>query len=163
MNCISEEQLHRHGFRQLKMRAIIQRVSQAKVEVEGKVVGQIQTGLLVYLGVGTEDSEKEASFFADKLPNLRIFPDKSKKMNKNLLDIGGSILLISNFTLYGDCKKGRRPGFDAAAEPVIAEKLYKKVAELISKQGITIETGLFGQYMQVSSTNDGPVTFFLQS
>jgi D-aminoacyl-tRNA deacylase len=145
------------------MRAVIQRVSHAKVEVEGRVIGQIERGLLVYLGVGTGDTDKNAEFMADKLVNLRIFPDDAGKMNRSVMDIGGGILLVSQFTLYGDCRKGRRPSFDAAAEPVLAESLYEKVAELIARSEVPVARGSFGAYMQVSSLNDGPVTFLLDS
>ncbi|MHC4155413.1 MAG: D-aminoacyl-tRNA deacylase [Planctomycetota bacterium] len=145
------------------MRAVIQRVLQAKVEVDSQPVGKIDKGLLVYLGVGKGDTDSDAQFMAEKLVNLRIFADEAGKMNLSVQDVGGSILLVSNFTLHGDCRKGRRPGFDAAAEPSAANKLYEKVGELISQQGVTVEKGLFGEYMHVSSINDGPVTFLLDS
>jgi len=145
------------------MRAVIQRVREAKVEVEGKLIGQTGPGLLVYLSVGKEDTESDAQFLADKLVNLRIFTDEAGKMNRSVVDIGGGILLVSNFTLHGDCRKGRRPGFDAAAEPGRAETLYEKVVGLIAQQGVRIEKGSFGAYMQVTSINDGPVTFLLDS
>jgi D-tyrosyl-tRNA(Tyr) deacylase len=142
---------------------VCQRVSQAKVEVEDRVAGKIERGLLAYLGVGKGDSAEDAKFIADKLVNLRIFSDDAGKMNRSVTDIGGKILLISNFTLHGDCRKGRRPGFDAAAEPSLAEQLYEKVAELIAESGVAVEKGVFGGYMQVTSQNDGPVTFLLDS
>jgi D-tyrosyl-tRNA(Tyr) deacylase len=145
------------------MRAVIQRVREGKVEVEGKVVGEVGRGLLVYLGVGKEDGEQDAAFMADKLVNLRIFPDEAGKMNRSVMDIGGGVLLISNFTLYGDCRKGRRPGFDAAGLPEAAEALYEKVAELIGRSDVPVAKGSFGAYMQVSSVNDGPVNFLLDS
>jgi D-tyrosyl-tRNA(Tyr) deacylase len=145
------------------MRAVIQRVAHARVEVEGRIVGQIERGLLVYLGVGTGDAEKDAEFTADKLVNLRIFPDEAGKMNRSVIEIGGGILLISNFTLHGDCRKGRRPSFDAAAQPVLAEGLYEKVAELIAASDVPVAKGSFGAHMQVTSLNDGPVTFLLDS
>ena len=145
------------------MRAVIQRVSQAKVDVEGKTVGQIEKGLLVYLGVSEGDTESDAKFFAEKIPALRIFADPQDKMNLSVTDVGGSILLISNFTLYGDCQKGRRPGFDDAARPELAKQLYEMVADLIKKQGINIQTGVFAAKMLVESINDGPVTFILNS
>ncbi len=145
------------------MRAVIQRVLQAEVKVEGQQVGKIDKGLLVYLSVGKEDTVKDAQFMADKLVNLRIFADEAGKMNRSVLDVGGQILLVSNFTLHGDCRKGRRPGFDAAAEPALAQQLYEKVIELIAEQGVTVEKGTFGEYMHVSSINDGPVTFLLDS
>ena len=159
------------------MRAVIQRVLDAEVKVEDQSVGQIGKGLLVYLSVGKADTLKDAEFVADKIVNLRIFADEAGKMNRSVLDVGGQgealdgskpafggqILLVSNFTLHGDCRKGRRPGFDAAAEPVLAQQLYEKVAELVGQQGVKVEKGIFGEYMHVSSINDGPVTFLLDS
>ena len=145
------------------MRTVIQRVLEAEVKVEGQQVGKIDKGLLVYLSVGKEDTVKDAEFVADKLVNLRIFADEAGKMNRSVLDVGGAILLVSNFTLHGDCRKGRRPGFDAAAEPALAQQLYEKVIDLIAGRGIAVEKGAFGEYMQVSSINDGPVTFLLDS
>jgi len=145
------------------MRAVIQRVLQAEVKVKDEQVGQIDKGLLVYLSVGKGDTIKDAEFMAEKLVNLRIFADEVGKMNRSVLDVGGAILLVSNFTLHGDCRKGRRPGFDAAAEPALAQQLYEKVIELIVQQGVAVEKGVFGEYMHVSSTNDGPVTFLLDS
>jgi D-tyrosyl-tRNA(Tyr) deacylase len=145
------------------MRAVIQRVSEAKVEVEGKVIGQVGRGLLVYLGVGKEDTEADAEFMADKLVNLRIFADEAGKMNRSVIEIGGGVLLISNFTLQGDCRKGRRPGFDAAADPPLAEPLYERVAELMARSEIPVAKGSFGAHMHVTSLNDGPVTFLLDS
>ena len=145
------------------MRAVIQRVLQAKVEVNSQTVGRIDKGLLVYLSVGEGDSEKDAEFMADKLVNLRIFADEAGKMNRSVIDVGGSILLVSNFTLHGDCRKGRRPGFDAAAEPQLAQQLYEKTIELVANHGIAVQKGVFGERMHVTSTNDGPVTFMLDS
>jgi len=145
------------------MRAVIQRVLQAKVEVNNQAVGQIEKGLLVYLGVAKGDTEDDSRFMANKLVNLRIFPDQAGKMNRSVQDVAGRILLVSNFTLHGDCRKGRRPGFDSAAEPASARQLYEKVGRLIAEEGITVETGLFGEYMHVSSINDGPITFLLDS
>ncbi len=145
------------------MRAVIQRVLQAQVKVNSQQVGQIDKGLLVYLSVGKGDTIKNAEFMAEKLVNLRIFSDEAGKMNRSVLDVGGAILLVSNFTLHGDCRKGRRPGFDAAAEPELAQQLYEKVIELIAEQGVAVEKGVFGEYMHVTSTNDGPVTFLLDS
>ncbi|MCH7557456.1 MAG: D-tyrosyl-tRNA(Tyr) deacylase [Planctomycetes bacterium] len=136
---------------------------QAEVKVEGQQVGKIDNGLLVYLSVGKEDTVKDAQFMADKLVNLRIFADEAGKMNRSVLDVGGAILLVSNFTLHGDCRKGRRPSFDAAAEPALAQQLYEKVIELIAEQGVPVEKGAFGEYMHVSGINDGPVTFLLDS
>ena len=145
------------------MRFVCQRVLQARVDVNDQTVGRIDKGLLVYLSVGKEDTEKDAEFIAEKLVNLRIFPDEAGKMNRSLLDVGGAVLLVSNFTLHGDCRKGRRPGFDAAAQPQLADQLYEKVADLIARQGVSVEKGVFGEYMHVTSTNDGPINFILDS
>jgi len=136
---------------------------QGRVEVNGQQIGHIDKGLLVYLSVGKTDTVRDAQFMAEKLVNLRIFADEAGKMNRGLLDVGGSILLVSNFTLHGDCRKGRRPSFDAAAEPELAQQLYEKLIELIAEQGVAVEKGAFGEHMQVSSVNDGPVTFLLDS
>src|SRR4030042_1000304 len=133
------------------MRMVCQRVSQADVKVDGKTVGSIGRGLLVYLGVGKGDTAEDAQFMADKLVNLRIFADDAHKMNLSVQDVGGSILLISNFTLHRDCRKGRRPGFDAAAEPALAQQLYEKVANLISQQGVEVKKGVFAAHMHISS------------
>ena len=143
------------------MRVVIQRVLNASVEVDGKIVGQIGKGLLVYLSVGKGDAKSNAEFIADKITNLRVFSDENDKMNLSVRDIGGSILLVSNFTLHGDCRKGRRPGFDAAAEPAYANELYEYTVGLVRQQGIKVETGVFGALMKVSSINDGPVTFVI--
>ena len=145
------------------MRAVIQRVLEAKVKINNQPIGQTGKGLLVYLSVGKADTEKDAEWITEKLVNLRIFHDEAGKMNRNVIDVGGGILLVSNFTLHGDCRKGRRPGFDAAAEPQLAKQLYEKVIKLVKEQSIPVETGTFGEYMQVSSINDGPVTFLLDS
>jgi len=145
------------------VRAVVQRVLQGRVEVNGQQVSHIDKGLLVYLSVGKTDTVRDAQFMAEKLVNLRIFADEAGKMNRGLLDVGGSILLVSNFTLHGDCRKGRRPSFDAAAEPELAQQLYEKLIELIAEQGAAVEKGAFGEHMQVSSVNDGPVTFLLDS
>jgi D-tyrosyl-tRNA(Tyr) deacylase len=145
------------------MRAVVQRVSEARVEVDGEVTGQIGQGLLVYLSIGKTDSPDDAKFMAEKLAGLRIFEDDNGKMNLSLPDIGGQVLLISNFTLHGDCRKGRRPGFDAAAEPQKAENLYEKTIELLEQTGLKVARGRFGSRMQVTSTNNGPVTFLVDS
>lgn len=145
------------------MRAIVQRVLEAEVKIQNQSVGKIGGGLLVYLSVGKTDTEKDAEWIAEKIVNLRIFEDEAGKMNRSILDVQGGILLVSNFTLHGDCRKGRRPSFDAAAEPQLAKQLYEKVIELVKEQRIPVETGTFGEYMQVSSTNDGPVNFLLDS
>jgi D-tyrosyl-tRNA(Tyr) deacylase len=145
------------------MRAVVQRVLEAQVKINGQSVGKTGSGLLVYLSVGKTDTEKDAEWIAEKLVNLRIFHDEAGKMNRSILDVQGGILLVSNFTLHGDCRKGRRPSFDAAAESQLAQQLYKKVIELVKEQRIPVETGTFGEYMQVSSINDGPVNFLLDS
>jgi len=145
------------------MRAVVQRVLQSRVEVNSQTVSQIEEGLLVYLSVGKTDSVGNAEFMAEKLVNLRIFADDGGKMNRSVLDVGGAILLVSNFTLHGDCRKGRRPSFDAAAEVKLAEELYEKVGKLIAERGIAFEKGVFGEHMHISSVNDGPVTFLLDS
>jgi D-tyrosyl-tRNA(Tyr) deacylase len=145
------------------MRAVIQRVTNASVQVEGRIAGQIGRGLLVYLSVGKADGGKDAEFMAGKISGLRVFSDPAGKMNLSVLDVGGEVLIVSNFTLHGDCRKGRRPGFDAAAEPGFARMLYEKAARLIADKGIRVAEGIFGANMQVSSVNDGPVTFILDS
>jgi len=145
------------------MRAVVQRVKEAEIEVNGQIVGSTGKGCLVYLGVGKEDSEKDVEFIADKLVNLRIFADENEKMNLSVLDVGAAILLVSQFTLYGDCRKGRRPGFDSAGEPETAERLYEKTIEAVRQKGVPVETGVFAAHMEVTSINDGPVTFLLDS
>jgi D-tyrosyl-tRNA(Tyr) deacylase len=145
------------------MRVVIQRVGEAAVRVDGQTVGQIGKGLLVYLSIGKEDSDKDAEFMAEKLAGLRIFADEAGKMNRSIVEVGGEILLVSNFTLHGDCRKGRRPGFDGAGEPETANRLYEETARLIAEKGVKVTKGVFGAYMQVTSVNDGPVTFLLDS
>jgi len=145
------------------MRLVIQRVSQAKVEVEGEITGQIGKGLLVFLSVGKGDSDQDLSFIVDKLVNLRCFGDENDKMNLSVQDVNGAILLISQFTLHGDCRRGRRPGFDQAGAPEKARGYYEKAAEMIRQLGVPCETGVFAAHMHVSSVNDGPVTFLLDS
>jgi D-tyrosyl-tRNA(Tyr) deacylase len=145
------------------MRAVIQQVLQAEVKIGGESVARIDKGMLVYLSVGKEDTLKDAGYMAEKLVNLRIFEDEADKMNRSVLDVGGQLLLVSNFTLHGDCRKGRRPSFDAASEPTVAQQLYEKVIELIAGQGVVVQKGVFGEYMHVSSINDGPVTFLVDS
>ncbi len=145
------------------MRAVVQRVLRSSVEVDRHTVSQINEGLLVYLSVGKQDGIGDAEFIAEKLVNLRIFADIGSKMNRSVLDVGGAILVVSNFTLHGNCRKGRRPSFDGAGEPKLAQQLYEKVIELVGRQGVIVEKGVFGGHMQISSVNDGPVTFFLNS
>lgn len=143
------------------MRVVIQRVSRASVEVENQVVGQIGRGLLVYVGIEKGDGEAEMRFMADKILNLRIFPDHENRMNLNIMDIGGKILSISQFTLASRIKKGRRPDFNNAEDPAVAKNLYQQFNACMSKE-IPVETGVFGAMMKISSLNDGPVTFIIE-
>ena len=145
------------------MRACIQRVSQAEVVVDGEITGRIDGGLLVLLGVAEADGEGELTWLADKIVNLRIFPDDEGKMNRSLLDTGGALLVVSQFTLYGDCRKGRRPSFIAAAQPEKAEQMYEQFADYVAGQGVEVATGRFRAEMKVSLTNDGPVTILIDS
>ena len=145
------------------MRACIQRVSQAQVVVAGEAIGQIGAGLLVLLGVCEDDTEADLSWLVNKTVQLRIFEDDQGKMNRSLLDAGGAMLVVSQFTLYGDCRKGRRPSFIAAAAPAKAEQMYEQFVEQARAQGVAVATGQFRANMQVSLTNDGPVTIWLDS
>jgi D-aminoacyl-tRNA deacylase len=145
------------------MRAVIQRVSRARVTVEKEVTGQIATGLLVLLGVSATDTNTDADYLSEKTLGLRIFEDSDEKMNLSIADVHGSILAVSQFTLYGDARKGRRPSFDAAARPERARELYEYFVEKIRAAGITCETGRFQATMQVELVNDGPVTILLDS
>lgn len=145
------------------MRAILQRVSQAHVSVDGKIVGKIQRGLVVLLGIAPDDTSKQADWLAEKIVSLRLFPDQESKMNTNLIDIQGQVLVISQFTVYGECQKGRRPSFTKAAAPEIAEPLYQYFLDACRMLGIPTEAGIFGASMQVSLVNEGPVTLILDS
>ena len=145
------------------MRALIQRVSHASVTVEGTCVGEIQQGLLVLLGVGPQDTEKEADFLAEKCANLRIFTDENDKMNRSLADVGGGLLIVSQFTLYGDCRKGNRPSFTGAARPETAIPLYEAFIARCRESGLPVETGEFGADMKVELLNDGPVTLWMDT
>lgn len=145
------------------MRLILQRVKEARVEVDGEIVGQISEGILVLLGVGKEDEEYDVDFLVDKVLNLRIFPDNQDMMNNSVIDIEGEILVVSQFTIYGDCRKGRRPSYDQAAPPELAESLYELFVRKIIDRGIKVETGKFRAMMDVSLTNWGPVTLMLDS
>lgn len=145
------------------LRVLLQRVSKASVTVDGDTVGAIDQGLLLFVGFTEGDSDKEISYLAEKVVNLRIFEDEEGKMNKSLHDMGGSILSVSQFTLYGDCRKGRRPNFMAAARPEEALKLYQKWNQELLGKGVKVETGIFGAMMEVSLINDGPVTLMLDS
>ena len=145
------------------MRAVVQRVTQARVSVEGRVVGDIRNGVLALVGVATDDARAEATWMADKVANLRIFSDDEGKMNRSLLDMGGEALVVSQFTLYGDARKGRRPSFIRAAEGPEAEAVYEELIRSLERLGIVTESGRFGAVMQVELTNDGPVTILLDS
>lgn len=145
------------------MRSVVQRVSQASVTVEGQVVGQIGPGLMVLLGVGHDDGPQEVTWMADKLTGLRIFDDDQGKMNLSLLDTGGAMLVVSQFTLLGDCRKGKRPSFVDAAPPEHAERLYEQFVEAVRGRGVEAATGRFRTHMEVALTNDGPVTLVIES
>ncbi len=145
------------------MKAVIQRVQKASVTINNNVTGQINKGILLLLGICADDSEKDIRWLAGKVSSLRIFPDNDGKMNLSLLDSGGEILVVSQFTLYGDCRKGRRPGFSEAAPPEIAEPLYEKFIEEVRALNIPTATGVFGADMQVALVNDGPVTFIVDT
>jgi D-tyrosyl-tRNA(Tyr) deacylase len=145
------------------VRAVVQRVSRACVSVEGHATGEIGAGIVVLLGVGRADSEAVAVSFAEKIANLRIFADDAGKMNRSLLDTRGSLLVVSQFTLYGDCRKGRRPSFDAAAPAEKALSLYETFIELARRSGLRVETGVFQAHMDVSLVNHGPVTLILET
>ncbi len=145
------------------MRAVVQRVSAASVTVEGRKVGSIGPGLLVLLGVARGDTEKDGEYLAEKLAGLRIFEDEEEKMNWSVAQIGGSILLVSQFTLYGDVRHGRRPSFTQAAPPEEANRLYENLAQKLRDKGLTVETGQFQAHMEVALVNDGPVTILLDS
>ncbi|MFB0526496.1 MAG: D-aminoacyl-tRNA deacylase [bacterium] len=149
------------------MRAIVQRVSEASVSVKEdeslKEINKIGKGLVVLLGIGKEDGENDAEYLAEKISHLRIFPDENDKMNLSILDVGGEILVISQFTLYGDCRKGRRPDFTSAASPEMAEGLYQKFTEKAKAKGVKVKSGEFQARMLVNIHNDGPVTILLES
>ncbi len=143
------------------MRTVVQRVGRASVEVEGKVVGKIGRGILAYVGVEKGDTGKEMAFMAEKIVNLRIFPDEERRMNLSVKEVGGEILSISQFTLASHIKKGRRPDFTNAEDPVKAEALYEKFNEFLARE-IKVEKGVFGAMMNIESINDGPVTFIIE-
>lgn len=145
------------------MRVVVQRVAHAEVEVDGAIVGRIGRGLLALVGVTHGDTDADADFVAEKVSNLRIFNDDAGKMNLSLLDVGGSLLAVSQFTLYGDCRKGRRPSFDAAAPAIQARDLYERYVLASRRLGLTVETGIFQADMKVSLLNDGPVTLIVES
>lgn len=145
------------------MKAILQRVTSASVEVDGTVVGQIGTGLLVFVGVAKGDGEADCRYLVEKLRTFRIFSDEQGKMNRSLVDSGGSVLLVSQFTLLGRTKNGRSPSFDDAAPPGEAKRLYEQVVEGLRTAGTSVQTGIFAAHMRVALVNDGPVTFALDS
>ena len=145
------------------MRAVVQRVAEANVKVKGNVVGEISKGLLVFLGVGEDDSEKDLEYMVDKVHGLRIFEDENNKMNLSVMDIGGELLVVSQFTLYGDVRKGKRPSFTSSAYPELAEEIYEQFIEKCREKGIRTEKGVFGAHMEVSILNDGPVTILIDS
>ncbi|GEM03770.1 D-aminoacyl-tRNA deacylase [Halolactibacillus miurensis] len=145
------------------MRVVLQRSKEAKVVVDGKVTGQIDFGLVLLVGVTQDDSVDDVDYLVKKIPHLRIFEDEAGKMNHSLMDVGGSILSISQFTLYGDTRKGRRPNFMAAAKPTQAEELYNQFNQQLMDAGVHVETGVFGEMMDVSLTNDGPVTLIVDT
>jgi D-tyrosyl-tRNA(Tyr) deacylase len=150
----------RKGF---LMRVVLQRVTRASVSVDGKVVGEIGAGLMALLGVGKDDTDEDARYIADKIANLRIFEDDRGKMNLSLLDVGGSVLVVSQFTLFADCRKGRRPSFMGAGDPEEAKRLYERVIELLGQTGAQTAGGVFQAMMEVELVNSGPVTILLDS
>jgi D-tyrosyl-tRNA(Tyr) deacylase len=145
------------------MRAVIQRVKSSSVTVGDELIGKIGKGLLVLLGVSTSDKTVDAEYLADKIVNLRIFEDENQKLNRSLFDIGGEMLIVSQFTLLGDCKKGRRPSFVKAAPPELANELYRQFVERVRQNGVNVKTGRFQAMMEVSLINDGPVTLIVES
>ena len=145
------------------MRAVVQRVIAGSVSIGSNEVGKIEAGLVVLLGVGQQDSEEDAGYLAEKIVNLRIFEDENGKMNLSLLDMGGELLTVSQFTLYADCRNGRRPSFTMAAPPEEAVRLYEKFVEEVKKKGVRVATGVFQEHMLVNIANDGPVTILLDS
>lgn len=145
------------------MRVLLQRVSRAKVLVDGQITGQIGQGILVFIGVGKEDGNPQIQWMAEKILNLRIFDDAFGKVNLSLLERGGSLLVVSQFTLYGECKKGRRPDFSAAAPGVLAKEIYENFVQHLRAKGVLVETGIFQAMMEVELTNDGPLTLWLET
>jgi D-aminoacyl-tRNA deacylase len=145
------------------MRSVIQRVSRAQVTIDNELIGVIGPGVVILLGIHADDSEKDVQWMADKVVNLRIFEDDQRLMNRSLLDVNGEMLIVSQFTLYGDCRKGRRPGYSSAARPETAEPLYEHFIHTLQQRGLTPATGRFQAMMQVELVNDGPVTLLLDS
>jgi D-tyrosyl-tRNA(Tyr) deacylase len=145
------------------MRAVVQRVSRGRVTVEGQVVGEIGRGYVVLLGVAKEDTPEAADYVAEKVAGLRVFEDEAGKMNRSIQDVGGAVLAVSQFTLYGDVRRGRRPGFDRAGRPEQAEPLYERFVAKLREYGLPVETGRFQTHMEVELVNDGPVTILVDS
>lgn len=145
------------------MRAVVQRISQGKVVVDNNITGEIEKGLLVFLGIEHEDTTDDIKYMVEKIANLRIFEDENEKMNLSVVDVKGKLLVVSQFTLMGDCRKGRRPSFSKAAKPDIAEGLYKEFVSYCKDTGIQVATGMFQAHMMVHSINDGPVTMLIDS
>ena len=145
------------------MKAVVQRVKQTSLKVEGELISQIPFGLTVFLGVKEGDEKSQAEWLMKKVANLRVFEDENGKMNLSVKDVGGEVLLVSQFTLYGDCAKGNRPSFSLAARPEIAEPLYNYAAEFLSSQGVCVKKGVFGADMKIEQFNDGPVTILLEN
>ena len=145
------------------MRVVVQRSGPARVRVDGEIVGEIDFGLVLLVGVGKEDGDEDVRYLAEKIAGLRIFPDDEGKLNKDVRDVGGSVLSVSQFTLYGDARKGRRPSYANAAPPEVAERLYNALNDALRAQGLRVETGRFRAMMQVELVNDGPVTILLDS
>jgi len=145
------------------LRSVVQRVSRGEVRIEGKTIGEIDCGLVVLLGVGRDDTIDDATYLAEKIAHLRLFADEAGKMNLSILEKGGKVLAVSQFTLYGDCRKGRRPSFSTAASPEKARALYNIFIEELKKQGLEVSTGCFQEHMEVEIINEGPVTLLLDS
>ncbi len=145
------------------LRAVVQRVTSGSVTTDSRVIGQIGRGLVVLLGIGQEDTQQDIDYLADKIVNLRVFEDENGKMNTSLLDVKGELLIVSQFTLYGDCRKGKRPSYDSAARPEAAQLLYNSFVKKTSEYGLKVETGKFQADMLVNIQNDGPVTLLLDS
>ena len=160
-NCMSTDTVP--NDQRIIMIAVVQRVKQSKVTVDGEVIGQIGPGLLILLGVADTDSKDDIDYLADKVSNLRIFEDETGKMNRSLIETGGAMLVVSQFTLLGDCRKGRRPSFVHAARPEMAESFYRAFIEAVRSKGISVATGRFGAMMDVALVNDGPVTIIVES
>lgn len=145
------------------MRAVLQRVSEARVEVSGKTTGEIGAGLVVLLGIGNSDSEADADYLLHKILGLRVFPDAAGKMNRSVSEVGGALLIVSQFTVYGDCTKGMRPSFDLAARPEAARKLYEYLVSKAASTGVLVQTGMFQETMRLHLVNEGPVTLICDS